>query len=187
MVISPNGECCEVDSAKAEPPPFKLRKSDAACASSLWRVISPVGECCEAVITRRSWKFASIAVAKMSKSLGNTDFSGTPKATENRISKNISKKLNIRWYLRKQFHIRRVIEAVITRRSWKLPSCVYVISWKPLILLGFSHHRMHFARSVSRSFLAIFFTEGYRSGHNEAVLKTVCPLDTWVRISHPPP
>ena len=50
----------------------------------------------------------------------------------------------------------RNIEAVITRRSWKLPSSVYVISWKPLILLGFSHHRMHFARSVSRSFLAIF-------------------------------
>ena len=121
MVISPNGECCEVDSAKAEPPPFKFRKSDAACASSLWRVISPVGECCEAVITRRSWKFASTQVAKTQKSLVNTDFSGTPKATKNSISKNISKKLNIRWYL---------------------PN-------------GSS------------------YTEGYRSGHNEAVLKTV--------------
>ena len=39
-----------------------------------------------------SWKFASISVAKRSKSLVNTDFSGTPKATENSISKNISKK-----------------------------------------------------------------------------------------------
>ena len=25
---------------------------------------------------------------------------------------------------------------------------------------------------------AVSYTEGYRSGHNEAVLKTVCPLDT---------
>ena len=33
----------------------------------------------------------------------------------------------------------------------------------------------------------ILFTEGYRSGHNEAVLKTVCPKGTWVRIPHPPP
>ncbi len=30
-------------------------------------------------------------------------------------------------------------------------------------------------------------TEGYRSGHNEAVLKTVWGLPTWVRIPHPPP
>ena len=29
--------------------------------------------------------------------------------------------------------------------------------------------------------------EGYRSGHNEVVLKTICPSGTWVRISHPPP
>ena len=35
--------------------------------------------------------FASIAVAKTQKSLVNTDFSGTPKATENRISTNVSK------------------------------------------------------------------------------------------------
>ena len=30
-------------------------------------------------------------------------------------------------------------------------------------------------------------TEGYRSGHNEAVLKTVCPKGTRVRIPFPPP
>ena len=89
----------------------------------------------EVVITRRSWKFASTSVAKRSKSLVNTGFSGTPKAIKNRISKNISKKFN-----------------------------------KPMI-----------------SAKAVSYTEGYRSGHNEAVLKTVCPLDTWVRISHPPP
>ena len=47
----------------------------------------------EVVITRRSWKFASITVAKTQKSLVNTDFSGTPKTTENSISKNISKKI----------------------------------------------------------------------------------------------
>ena len=46
---------------------------------------------------------------------------------------------------------------------------------------------MHFARSVSRRFLAIFSTEGYRSGHNEAVLKTVCPKGTGVRIPLPAP
>ena len=89
----------------------------------------------EVVITRRSWKFASIAVAKTRKSLVNTDFSGTSETSQKRISKNISKKIE---YL--------------------------MISAK-----------------------AVSYTEGYRSGHNEAVLKTVCPLDTWVRISHPPP
>ena len=34
---------------------------------------------------------------------------------------------------------------------------------------------------------AVSYTEGYRSGHNEAVLKTVCLIGTWVRIPHPPP
>ena len=29
--------------------------------------------------------------------------------------------------------------------------------------------------------------ELYRSGHNEAVLKTVCPKGTWVRIPPAPP
>ena len=68
----------------------------------------------------------SIAVAKTQKSLVNTDFLGTPITTENRISKNISKKIEY-----------------------------------PMI-----------------SAKAVSYTEGYRSGHNEAVLKTVCPLDT---------
>ena len=64
--------------------------------------------------------FASNADAKTQKSLVNTDFSGTPKATENSISKNISKKIEY-----------------------------------PMI-----------------SAKAVSYTEGYRSGHNEAVLKT---------------
>ena len=35
---------------------------------------------------------------------------------------------------------------------------------------------------------AVSYTEGYRSGHNEAVLKTVWGSNpTWVRIPHPPP
>ena len=58
---------------------------------------------------------------KTQKSLVNTDFSGTPKATENSISENISKKIEY-----------------------------------PMI-----------------SAKAVSYTEGYRSGHNEAVLKTV--------------
>ena len=90
----------------------------------------------EAVITRRSWKFASISVAKSSKSLVNTDFSGTPKATENSISKNISKKIEY-----------------------------------PMI-----------------SAKAVSYMEAYRSGHNEAVLKTVWVWKpTGVRIPLPPP
>ena len=57
----------------------------------------------------------------MQKSLVNTDFFSTPKAIENSISKNISKKIEY-----------------------------------PMI-----------------SAKAVSYTEGYRSGHNEAVLKTV--------------
>ena len=110
---SPSG-VCEVDSTSklAEPHLQSSVNMMHAVASYLRRDI-------EVVITRRSWKFASIADANISKSLVNTDFSGTPKATRNRISKNISKKFN-----------------------------------NPMI-----------------SAKAVSYTEGYRSGHNEAVLK----------------
>ena len=105
----------------------------------------------EVVITRRSWKTTRFVTLPPEtpwkiRTFGVFYFSARDEFSHN------SRKL----YLRSQVNIRRDIEAVTTRRSWKLPSYVYVISWKPLILLGFSHHRMHFARSVSRSFLAIF-------------------------------
>ena len=159
-----------------EPRLCKLHKYDARCASYLWRVI-------EVVITRRSWKFASIGVAKTQKSLVNTDFSGTPKATENSISKNISKKLNIRWFLRKQFHIRRDIEVVITRRSWKFASIAVAKTRKSLVNTDFSGtsetSQKRISKNISKkieylmiSAKAVSYTEGYRSGHNEAVLKT---------------
>ena len=56
---------------------------------------------------------------------------------------------------------------------------------KTLDFTGFSLLFLHVARRLSRSFLANFldllkvfdtisYTESYRSGHNEAVLKTVC-------------
>ena len=50
-------------------------------------------------------------------------------------------------------------------------------------MLGFSHISLHVARRASRSFLAILHLEGYRSGHNEAVLKTAKANPFWVRIS----
>ena len=57
--------------------------------------------------------------------------------------------------LRKRYP-RRDIEVVITRRSWKLLVFIVAISRKPLILLSFWGVPLLFARSVSRSFLAIF-------------------------------
>ena len=53
-------------------------------------------------------------------------------------------------------YLRRDIEVVITRRSWKLLVFIVAISRKPLILLRFLGVPLHFARSLSRSFLAIF-------------------------------
>ena len=74
----------------------------------------------EAVITRRSWKSASTTVAKTLESLATPDFFGTPTAAQKRISKRISKTIEyLMISVERQFHIRRGIEAVITRRSWK--------------------------------------------------------------------
>ena len=67
----------------------------------------------EVVTTRRSWKFVGQAEAKVPKPLENTDYFGTPKIAKTRISNVISntfKNHNL---------IRRNIEAVTTRRSWK--------------------------------------------------------------------
>ena len=67
----------------------------------------------EAVTTRRSWKFVGQAEAKKPKPLGNTDYFATLKIAKTRISNVISNTF--------QTHnlIRRNIEAVTTRRSWK--------------------------------------------------------------------
>ena len=138
----------------------------------------------EAVITRRSWKFASTTVAKTQKSLVNTDFSGTPKASQKRISKNISKK---NWIsddiCHTAVHRWRVIEAVITRRSWKFASDADAKRSKSRVNTGFSGtsetSQKRISKNISKKFnnpmisaKAVSYTEGYRSGHNEAVLKT---------------
>ena len=67
----------------------------------------------EAVTTRRSWKFVGLSDANKPKPLENTDYFGTPKIAKTRISNVISNTF--------QNHnlIRRNIEAVTTRRSWK--------------------------------------------------------------------
>ena len=67
----------------------------------------------EAVTTRRSWKFVGQAVANEPRSLENTDYFATAKITKSRTSNVISNTF--------QNHnlIRRNIEAVTTRRSWK--------------------------------------------------------------------
>ena len=98
--------------------------------------------------------------------------------------------------------IRRGIEAVITRRSWKTIVLITANSPKPLILLGFSHFFLHFARWASRSFLAIFlisyfgicwpFGQFDTRRVIEAVItrwswKPFAGNGAWVRISHPPP
>ena len=77
------------------------------------RLISATAECCEAVTTRRSWKFVGQADDKKPKPLENTDYFGTPKIAKTRTSNVISNTF--------QNHnlIRRNIEAVTTRRSWK--------------------------------------------------------------------
>ena len=63
-------------------------------------------------------KFASTAVAKTLKSLATPDFFGTSRTTQKRISKRISKTIEyLMISVERQFHIRRGIEAVITRRS----------------------------------------------------------------------
>ena len=68
---------------------------------------------CEAVTTRRSWKFVGQADAKKPKPLENTDYFATAKIAKLPTSNAISNTF--------QNHnlIRRNIEAVITRRSWK--------------------------------------------------------------------
>ena len=65
------------------------------------------------VTTRRSWKFVGQADAKKPKPLENTDYFATAKITKTRTSNVISNTF--------QNHnlIRRNIEAVTTRRSWK--------------------------------------------------------------------
>ena len=65
------------------------------------------------VTTRRSWKFVGQAEAKVPKPLDFTDYFGTPKIAKTRTSNVISNTF--------QNHnlIRRNIEAVTTRRSWK--------------------------------------------------------------------
>ena len=102
----------------------------------------------------------------------------------------------------RQVHIRRGIEAVTTRRSWKTIVLITANSPKPLILLGFSHFFLHFARWASRSFLAIFlisyfgicwpFGQFDTRRVIEAVItrwswKPFAGNGAWVRISHPPP
>ena len=70
-------------------------------------------EVCEVVTTRRSWKFVGQADANEPKPLENTDYFATAKITKTRTSNVISNTF--------QNHnlIRRNIEAVTTRRSWK--------------------------------------------------------------------
>ena len=67
----------------------------------------------EAVTTRRSWKFVGQSVDKFPKTLENTDYFAIAKITKSRTSNVISNTF--------QNHnlIRRNIEAVTTRRSWK--------------------------------------------------------------------
>ena len=127
--------------------------------------------CVNVGFDKKSWKFVGQAEDKMPKPLENTDYFGTPKIAKTRISNVISNTF--------QNHnlIRRNIEAVTTRRSWKTLVSVTQKSWKPLILLGFSGVPLHVARWLSRSFLAnfsqvsrSFFTisEGFRT-HFELV------------------
>ena len=100
------------------------------------------------------------------------------------------------------FYTWRVIEVVITRQSWKTIVLITSNSPKPLILLGFSHLFLHFARWASRSFLAIFlisyfgicwlFGQFDTRRVIEAVItrwswKPFAGNGAWVRISHPPP
>ena len=68
---------------------------------------------CEAVTTRRSWKFVGQSVANEPRSLENTDYFATAKIAKLLTSNVISNTF--------QNHnlIRRNIEAVTTRRSWK--------------------------------------------------------------------
>ena len=91
-----------------------------------------------------------------------------------------------------------VCESVITRQPWKFASTQVAKTQKSLVNTDFSGtsetSQKRISKNISKKFnnpmisaKAVSYTEGYRSGHNEAVLKTVCPLDTWVRISHPPP
>ena len=119
----------------------------------------------EAVTTRRSWKFASIAVAKTLKSLATPDFFGMPTAAQKRISKRISKTIEyLMISVERQFHIRRGIEAVITRRSWKPfggnPTRVRIPSSPPPKSLEdttFSRLFSFFALWLFRSFLPDFY------------------------------
>ena len=79
---------CEVDSmSKLIKPPLQ------SSVNMMHAVASYLRKDIEVVITRRSWKFASTSVAKRSKSLVNTDFSGTSETSQKCISKNISKKI----------------------------------------------------------------------------------------------
>ena len=55
-----------------------------------------------------------------------------------------------------QFVYIRTSQETQARQSWNTLSTVIAKSWKPLILLDFSGVALHVARSVSRSFLALF-------------------------------
>ena len=130
-------------------------------------------ERCPSGLRSWSWKFASTQVAKTRKILVNTDFSGTPKATKNSISKNISKKIE---YPMKMYsmHQRDSSPAakIPTLCAWQ--ASLSISEWG--MRSGFDEQARRAPSSRLRKYDArccIIFTEGYRSGHNEAVLKTV--------------
>ena len=71
-------------------------------------------------IRHRSWKFVLQSDTKTREPLAIPDFVGAPKKQKNKQSNQISKNLiKPMISVERQFHIRRVIEVVITRRSWK--------------------------------------------------------------------
>ena len=121
----------------------------------------------EAVTTRRSWKFVGQAVDKTPKPLENTDYFVTAKIAKLRTSNAISNTF--------QNHnlIRRNIEAVTTRRSWK-PFAQKARGFESLFL-----------RQKIRTLLVgvLYFLPSVREDSNAPLWRS--ESQTGVRIPHP--